>query len=397
MEATQTKDQAIRRQSVTSSETSYFSLINRSFAYPALDGLRAIAIILVLLRHAVYEFQAPAGGLAVWLWNLCRNGWLGVDLFFVLSGFLITRSFFSLTHKCNGYPSAIKQFYINRSLRTWPLYFAVIALIAIGIFPYYQVSSSTIAAELLQHVLFLQDYFGTSILVPMWSLATEEKFYLLIPLLFVICAALKKHHMLVLLIGIVIASTSMRLLAAGNPAVDDYESFFWFARAPFHLALDGLLAGCVVYFVYQIADTKPARLIYKLSALLISLIALGLLTYQDYLGNAEWLTSAAIISAASIGFAALVYLALFSNKNWLCGKPLRIISTLSYSLYLCHYALLPWCYRISGISDSSSVAFLSPKWLLFFACFISISFIVSLILHYSIEKPFLLWKQKLQQ
>ncbi len=396
MEVKKAKDQTICSRSVTRGYNfSYFSLVNHSFAYPALDGLRAIAIILVLLRHSVTTFEAPTNNTALAIWNIFRNGWLGVDLFFVLSGFLITRSFFSLYRRHNNYPATIKKFYIHRTLRTWPLYFAIIALISLGAFPYYQVSGSTVASELLQHVLFLQDYLGTSILVPLWSLATEEKFYLLIPLLLAICVYLKKSHAALLLTAIIIASAITRCVTSTSNAITDYESFFWIARAPFHLALDGLMAGCVIYFIHQALQAKHSSGNYRKLSIMLSLFMLGLLAYSDYLGNSEWLTTAAMINAASIIFALLVYFALFSGKNWLSCIPLRIISTLSYSLYLCHYALLPYSQHLSGVTDAASTRFLSTDWFIFFICFIGLSLAVSLLLHYSIEKPFLLWKRRL--
>jgi len=396
MEATQTKNQTIHHQPVTRNLFSYFSLVNRSFAYPALDGLRAIAIILVLLRHAVNDFQEPTNAIAMVIWNICRNGWLGVDLFFVLSGFLITRSFYSLQSQHNNRLLVIKKFYISRTLRTWPLYFAIILLIVIGAFPYYEVDDNTFASELLQHILFLQDYFGTSILVPLWSLATEEKFYLLIPLVLVVFNDIKKQYLLLTLTAVVLISLTTRSITSNHPDLITYESFFWVARAPFHQALDGLLAGCLTYFFHQTFSIKQPNITYKILTIMLVIIGLGLLAYQDYLGNAEWLTASILISIASVVFASWVYLALYSKSSWLSCMPFRIISTLSYSLYLCHYALLPLCYRISGITDTSNTEFLSLVWLLFFICFICISLVASMILHYTIEKPFLLWKKNLK-
>src|SRR5471030_3243850 len=151
--------------------------------YPVLDALRAVAIMLVLLRHwsvaAHAAFGAPAGGpLAM----LCANGWLGVDLFFVLSGFLIVNHFVGAGAGAMRIDRhAILEFYRRRAFRTLPLYWAVIALCWIaggyGAGPVFSVGTFS------TYLLFLQDYLGSDLLVTLWSLAVEEKFYLIAPAL----------------------------------------------------------------------------------------------------------------------------------------------------------------------------------------------------------------------
>ena len=141
---------------------------------PELDTLRGVAIIAVLFFHGFYwrfaglHFSAAA---ATFL-QATRAGWLGVNLFFVLSGFLITGIL--LDSKCR--PQYFRAFYVRRALRILPLYYSVLTFIAAGHLATrsYVILSFLYLANLT--VLFgVPDQYG-----PLWSLAVEEHFYLLL-------------------------------------------------------------------------------------------------------------------------------------------------------------------------------------------------------------------------
>src|SRR5437763_17022422 len=93
---------------------------------PQLDGIRAVAVTLILLVHCVI---VPGHGTAAWiLRNVLWNGWIGVDLFFVLSGYLIT----SILLRARTRPHYFRNFYARRFLRIFPPYYAVIAILTIA-------------------------------------------------------------------------------------------------------------------------------------------------------------------------------------------------------------------------------------------------------------------------
>src|SRR5512147_3232958 len=102
-------------------------LDNTAVHIPALDGLRGLAILLVLAFHTNRPHSTEV---------LFRYGWLGVDLFFVLSGFLITRILISSRES----PNYFSSFYVRRILRIWPVYFALLLVVLIfertGVFHY---------------------------------------------------------------------------------------------------------------------------------------------------------------------------------------------------------------------------------------------------------------------
>ncbi|HVG42973.1 MAG TPA: acyltransferase [Chitinophagaceae bacterium] len=141
--------------------------------YPALDGLRGLAILLVVVYHN-FGFI-----------NYFFFGWLGVDLFFVLSGFLIT----DILLKTREQPNFIRHFYTRRLLRIFPLYYLALILFLLLIpaanptllnVEYYR-DNSTWLLLYLQNWLYIFNPTNQSALFHFWSLAVEEQYYLLWP------------------------------------------------------------------------------------------------------------------------------------------------------------------------------------------------------------------------
>jgi len=157
---------------------------------PELDGLRAIAILLVIVFHTRTIARAATDGQQFFM-RLAEVGWVGVDLFFVLSGFLIT----GILIDTAGRPGYFRSFYIRRVLRIFPLYYAALASFAIGfhVFGIERLAPVSTTAE-VAHWLYLQNWlplFGvdwTRPLAHFWSLGVEEQFYLCWPALVLICA-----------------------------------------------------------------------------------------------------------------------------------------------------------------------------------------------------------------
>ena len=155
----------------------YFSIAVSPGPIPELDGLRGIAILLVLLRHAARPiFDEHGEILRLGSWDIAvplLNGWMGVDLFFVLSGFLIAH------HLQSHWPTQfhvgyLQRYWLKRVLRTFPAYYAVLILVGAGLLPFYRPTIE--ASDVFVHALFLQDYFGSTWVPAFWSLGVEEKF-----------------------------------------------------------------------------------------------------------------------------------------------------------------------------------------------------------------------------
>jgi len=159
---------------------------------PELDGIRGLAILTVLAYHYVFgAFHPPVNSWQASLLVPLRLGWSGVDLFFVLSGFLIGGILYDARNSDRYY----QTFYLRRIHRIFPLYFAWLALFALGL--YFVGSDSPDAIRVLfnhelpfwSYLLFFQNFFmylhrdyGSQWLAVTWSLAIEEQFYMLLPL-----------------------------------------------------------------------------------------------------------------------------------------------------------------------------------------------------------------------
>jgi peptidoglycan/LPS O-acetylase OafA/YrhL len=142
---------------------------------PGLDGLRALSVIAVVWHHAHPGYMG---------FPLSHNGFLGVDVFFVLSGFLITTLL--VQEKCSTGAVSLVGFYIRRSLRIFPLYYAVLLMMAIFFAASAKSSNARVFfSELPWHATYLSNWVSLkSLMAITWSLSTEEQFYLVWPPLF---------------------------------------------------------------------------------------------------------------------------------------------------------------------------------------------------------------------
>ena len=202
------------------------------FYYPALDGLRGVAILLVIIYHN-FNFI-----------NQSQFGWLGVDLFFVLSGFLIT----TILLNDAGSPHFLKNFFIRRILRIFPLYFLCLIIFLI-LFPFlglYKKELSFFIANqwwlwtYLQnwlYSLFLTD--DAKMLTHLWSLAVEEQFYLIWP--FIILLVKKPGKLFFIMLTVLFLVFFGRSLLWFSHITDlNYTTLYTFTR------IDGICIGSMV-------------------------------------------------------------------------------------------------------------------------------------------------------
>ena len=374
----------------------YFSIGSKPGKIAALDGLRAIAILMVLCFHFATYYREHHGSYFTNLFpeitqKIMFNGWLGVDLFFVLSGYLIFHHLISASK--NKQPLSLSRYALKRILRTFPLYYAIILLIGFGLIPFYHTRAENTAYWI--HLFFLQDYLGASLLTPLWSLATEEKFYLLAPLFWL---ALQKHspkNAVILLTLSILALTIIKAIAIYHAqSIPNYVVFFSEFRAPFHYAITSILIGIMVALL---SEQSPQ--IKTSNSLIISATLVILTTYC--LSNLyrtpswQWVNFAHLV--ITFYFGLLVWHAIKHSGakcfHFLTGRFLRIISVLSYALYISHYAVLPWTNKLHKTYIQSEEAWIHAG--AFFAIYLTLSILFSLGLHYAIEKPFLILKSRL--
>ncbi len=203
---------------------------------PELDGFRAIAIWAVLIAHAFYgwnDTQAIAERFPQRLQLALGHGWLGVDLFFVLSGFLIT----GILLDTREHPAYFKNFYVRRALRILPLYFGCIVVMSLGYRGYgpYFLTSVFFLANLAR-LFGVPAPHGPGVF---WSLAVEEHFYLLWP---VLNRFLRRRLFAMLAILLVVLTPVARIVFAAH-GLNTNEQVYLYSWFRFDgLALGALLA-----------------------------------------------------------------------------------------------------------------------------------------------------------
>ena len=308
-----------------------------------LDTLRAIAIIIVLIYH--YKVVVSSENIFGFMSQL---GWTGVDLFFVLSGYLIGNQILSAFAK--GQDFSLKQFYIRRILRTLPNYYFVLALYFI--FPV--ALSGTATAPLWSFLTFTQnlDLRAGETFTHSWSLCIEEQFYLIFPVIALLIAYAKRSVTL----GWV-AIVSAMLLAIFLRGFNWYEhGEAAIAMQPFmeHIyyssftRFDELLPGVAIALLKSFHPNTYAAMLRRGNLLLaIGLVSVGIVFYafQNYAYIENYgrtlIVTAFGYSFLAISFAILVLAAL--SPNSLLHR-IRIpgaasIALWSYAIYLIHKPL----------------------------------------------------------
>ena len=233
---------------LTSSDKRREERENSQSRVAALDGLRGVAVLMVLLAHLTP--YAPSGNRALeWLYKVGQSGIYGVDLFFVLSGFLIT----GILLQTRARSTRWRDFYIRRALRIFPLYYAVLLWI-FGVCSFFHGNPAAydrLASHQLWHWLYATNFLtalsGTYRvnvseffnLTHFWSLCVEEHFYLVWPFL-VFCLGERGSRPLVwCCMSAILLSNGLRVLALELEA-----NRYWWGVMP--LRWDGLALGCLL-------------------------------------------------------------------------------------------------------------------------------------------------------
>lgn len=306
---------------------------------PALDGLRGVAILLVLLFHS----------------GLLDCGWMGVNLFFVLSGFLITQVL--LPTKDLGLGFHLKRFWWRRSLRIFPLYYGFLALCLL-IFLYVGLPANTFEElpYLLSYSINFRGLFTlhreSEFYNYFWSLAVEEQFYLVWPL---IVFALPRKWIPKTSLAIFILSPLLRL-ALGEYWAEAHGNRLGIGGAMYILPftqLDGFMVGAWLATTNWKIPRKAGK--WTLALLLLAFAGLGVWGYDRLTGmgmNLHWSTFGYPIAnwrlLQYVWMYSLIYL-LFGVLVWwaasiqkgiliriLQWRPLRFLGWISYGLYLIH-------------------------------------------------------------
>lgn len=295
---------------------------------PELDSIRGIAVLLVVFYHGFFWSNVISGliGLPRFFVYVTRFGWLGVQVFFVLSGFLIT----GILEDSKYSPRYFLRFYWRRALRILPVFYATLLILAL-------VPSQS-------KLYLLLSFFYLSNIAPLlhirntyamfWSLAAEEHFYLIWPFL---VYRLPRRALLLVAFVLFAASPLVRAFWFQQPLPEGFSGFTW-------LIADGFAAGAFLALVIRDQWCTRRRLAMLsisvgLGAVLLLLLGapFGILSRQNFSGAVFMLTAAHLLFAGLLGLTLLA-----GTSAW---KPLvnhRLLSfygEISYGLYLIHWAI----------------------------------------------------------
>nr|WP_279324400.1 acyltransferase [Chryseobacterium pyrolae] len=306
-----------------------------------LDHLRALAILLVLMYH-YRAFKHPA-----WIDTIGKFGWTGVDLFFVLSGFLISGQLFKEIEKSGSI--SLKTFFTKRFFRIIPPY--CFTLFLYFAFPFFRERESL--SSFWKFVTFTQNY-GLDVInrgtfSHAWSLCIEEQFYLLLPLMLLIAVKTKVlRYTVFFAVILILFSMTARFTLWENSIVPvlDTEDFWkeWYMKIyyPTHTRLDGLAVGVLVGFFMQYSS-RFQRMVHDNGNQLFIFGAV-LLGISFRICNDQVSKGASVFGFTCVAFSYGIILMsavsrscfLFKSKSYMTAE----LAGLSYAVYLSHKGMI---------------------------------------------------------
>lgn len=332
-----------------------------------IDGLRAIAVLAVLLFHLDPSYL--------------NAGYLGVDVFFVISGYLITRIVYTelMSHKYT-----FTNFYVRRSKRILPpLYFMAVLTLVAGYFillPYdfFKTGISVLAAVMfvsnMQFALRTGDYFSSDSsewpMLHTWSLSVEEQYYFVLPLIVLFFIRVVKLNLLAVLTVIAVASFALAeyMSAKGNLAGLSY--YFLLTR------MGELLVGSILAIVHAKGSVGKSQS--QLLASVAVIVLLGTLVFFDR----QFVFPGFSALLACLPIAVIIH----SENTWvnrlLENKVAVWIGLLSYSLYLFHWPVLAFARYILNTTEGYLHLPLQAQ----IICLVII-FALSVFSYYAVERP----------
>jgi len=342
---------------------------------PGLDVMRSLAILLVVSGHYFGEYSSKVKlNTDFSTFPLFVYAWTGVDLFFVLSGFLIGKQLWKELR--DEGTINIPRFLIRRGLRIWPYYYAFV------IFTIF--TSTTPLKSFIPDVLFFSNYVHNHI-AGGWSLSTEEQFYILMPVLLLIGTKFIpiRYGYLIPIAFFIILPIGRYFIFTSHSGIITDELRINLTYSYFHTHSDGLVAGLLIAWVNVVKRNLLNKIPFKKNIILpCALIILGIVLRK---------VNNFIFAFTSLGliFGGIAIFMLRDNSKlsiifrW---HGFYLLSRLSYGMYLNHFPVLWW-----GLPIFLTIPFVHSS-IVFFVGYILIfilSAAISSVSFLTIESPFL--------
>ena len=347
---------------------------------PGLDLLRALAIALVVFYHAgLFGFTLP--------WASQRFGWIGVDLFFVLSGYLIAGQL--IAPLARGESPSIARFFWRRGLRILPAYLAMLSvyffLPALREYP-----AIPAAWKFLFFVQNIGLHGGTAF-SHAWSLCVEAQFYLLLPLLLLGLARWGRGG-IALPIAVVAGGVLLRGLIARRIAIDgeihfrDFQPLIYYATWS---RLDPLTFGVSLAAIERFRPGWWAKLIG--SARWIWLPGIAAIAVGLYMGEGDLTLTLCLWQFPLIAFGMAMLLVCAVSPKFVFGRVeipgAAFLASIAYSVYLSHKLVL------RAVETALAARGLAMDSLSAFALVMPAALLAGSALFFAVERPFLQWRQ----
>ena len=359
-----------------------------AFYLPALDGLRLVAFLMVFCHHtfpwSLPSHQASEALNRWWQAGVMSAGY-GVSLFFALSSFLITTLL--LEEKNQSKTVSLKNFYLRRILRIWPLYFAILVLIRF-LNPFYKAHNAGLTqymfcsfATFTANLAMSAGKMSTMTLAPLWSVCIEEQFYLCWPIVILFLSRRSLTYVAIAMVG---TGVAYRLWIAGGHVRPDV---IWYHSLS---QLDCFAYGCLA--ALYLRNVRIKNRVLRVILLLIAFVAV--LTIERYLPykSAEMVTGAVTRPAAAAYtlvaalFTLVVWLASSTNEGLLAkGMPV-FFGKRTYGLYCLH----------SAVITTLDIWVSYSRWESRALCALGVTVLLALASYRYLERPFLGLKQRFQ-
>lgn len=351
---------------------------------PGLDLARGIAILMVLLDHGFAADQTPylahSSRFLLGFEYIARLGHMGVHLFFILSGFLIT----GILLDSRAQPDYFRNFYTRRVLRIAPAYLLMLVVLLAT----HSITARYLAVCLLCLANMPSLLGATSEYPALWSLSVEEQFYLIWPL---VIRKLSLRSLAILCTALILLTPALRFVLLYGPAfVHDIRFKTW-------AVADFFAAGALLAIAARLPHLHP--LLHKsIAPLLLAgalLFALQHLAPQPTRLTLSNLNQATYLEPWLLGFSGFVLLAFLRPgiAASVACRPLIFLAKISYGLYLCHPFLFTLINRHWTL-DSHSTKTLFAQLLLRFLVEATLAIAIAALSRYTFEEFFLRLKPK---